>query len=177
VGRFAAIAVANVACIFTLIAVHEVGHFLAGWMAGIPLRAMRIRLWTFPQHVALYDGARWVTPLELEQYLPVMQRHLGAGARLFLYTAGGMLLETVFAIGATVGAKIADWDGLAAMVAGQSACLFLIYLFVMDLPMALRRGYPWGDVSGLWFIARGPTVLLVVSMLAVRAWLIWYAVM
>jgi hypothetical protein len=175
-ARFAAIALANVACIFTLIAVHELGHFLAGWLGGIPLRAMRVRLLTFPQHVALYDEAGWIAPFDLERYLGVMQKHLGDGARLFLYTAGGMIFETIVAVATTLGAKAAGWDGLAVMVAGQSACLFVIYLFVMDLPMALRRGYPWGDVSGLWFIARGPTVLLVVAMLAIRAWLVWHAI-
>ena len=42
--------------VFTLIAVHEAGHYLAGLTAGIPAAAMRIRLPTFPQHVALRDG-------------------------------------------------------------------------------------------------------------------------
>jgi hypothetical protein len=42
--------------VFALIAVHETGHYIAGLTAGIPATAMKIRLLTFPQHVALRDG-------------------------------------------------------------------------------------------------------------------------
>jgi len=46
----------------------------------------------------------------------------------------------------------------------------------MDLPMALRRGYPWGDVSGMWFIAKLPTALLAVGLLMVRVLLLCYVI-
>ena len=85
---------AMLACYFLLVSVHEVGHYLAGWAAGIPAAEMRIRLFTFPQHVALRDGERWVLPFDLESYFAVMRRHLLTTPRLYLYTAGGMLLET-----------------------------------------------------------------------------------
>jgi hypothetical protein len=84
VQEFVLIFLANVACIFVLIAVHETGHFLAGWAGGIPFGEMRIRLLTFPQHVALRDGEEWVTPFDLERYVAIMRRHLCSGARLFL---------------------------------------------------------------------------------------------
>jgi hypothetical protein len=76
---FALIFLANAACIFVLIAIHEAGHFLAGWVGGIPVSAMRFRLLTFPQHIALRDGDEWVAPFDLERYVAVMQRHLGSG--------------------------------------------------------------------------------------------------
>src|SRR5947207_2910887 len=57
VQEFVVIFLANAACIFVLIAVHEAGHFLAGWVGGIPVGEMR--LLTFPQHVALRDGEEW----------------------------------------------------------------------------------------------------------------------
>ena len=174
---FLLIFLANAVCVFVLIAVHETGHFLAGWAGGIPLGAMRIRLLTFPQHVALRDGEEWVTPLsDLERYVRIMQRHLGFGARLFLYTAGGMILGTVFTVAAAVVAKEAGFSGMAIMIAAQSLVMGLIYIFVMDLPMALRRGYPAGDVSGMWFIAKIPTVVFVVGLLAIDGLLLWYAI-
>ncbi|HEX6986990.1 MAG TPA: hypothetical protein VF170_16550 [Planctomycetaceae bacterium] len=172
--EFLLILVANVACVFTLIAVHEAGHYLAGWAGGIPRREMRVRLLAFPQHVVLRDGDAWVPPFDLERYVGLMRRHLTSAPRLFLYTAGGLLMETVFTTVAVLAAKSAGWPGVALMIAGQSLCLFAIYVLVMDLPMALRRGYPWGDVSGLWFIARGPTALLVTALLLVRGLLLWY---
>jgi len=173
---FFLIFLANAVCVFTLIAVHETGHFLAGLAGGIPFGEMRIRLLTFPQHVALRDGEEWVTPFALERYVAIMQRHLGSGARLFLYTAGGMLLGTVFTVAASVLAKEAGFSGIAIMIAAQSLGMGLIYIFVMDLPMALRRGYPWGDVSGMWFIAKIPTVVFVSGVLTVDGLLLWYAI-
>ena len=47
-----------VAAIFGIIAVHECGHYLAGAAAGIPWNSMKIRLFTFPQHVALKAESR-----------------------------------------------------------------------------------------------------------------------
>ena len=173
---FFLIFLANAICIFVLIAVHETGHFLAGWAGGIPLGAMRIRLLTFPQHVVLRDGEEWVAPFDLERYLAVMQRHLGSGARLFLYTAGGLLLETFFTVVASALTKEVGWSGVALMIAAQSLGMYLIAVLLWDLPMALRRGYPWGDVSGLWFIAKGPTVVLAVGLLAIRGLLLWYVI-
>ena len=174
--EFVLIFLANAACIFVLIAVHEAGHFLAGWAGGIPFGEMRIRLLTFPQHVALRDGEEWVTPFDLERYVAIMRRHLGSGARLFLYTAGGMLLGTVFTVAASVLAKEAGYSGMAIMIAAQSLGMGLVYIFLMDLPMALRRGYPWGDVSGMWFIAKIPTVVFVFGTLAVDGLLLWYVI-
>jgi len=44
------------AAYFAIVTVHEVGHYLAGLLIGIPRRDLRIRLLCFPQHVALRDG-------------------------------------------------------------------------------------------------------------------------
>ena len=173
---FVLIFLANAFCIFVLIAVHECGHYLAGWICGIPGRDMRIRLLTFPQHVALRDGAAWVAPFDLARYLGVMQRHLGVGMRLFFYTAGGLILGIAFAVAATAIAKQAGFRGVAIMIGAQALGMNVIYIVLMDLPMALRRGYPWGDVSGMWFIAKLPTVVFVVALSAVHGLLVWYAV-
>lgn len=71
--EFLLIFLANATCIFVLIAVHEAGHFLAGLAGGIPVSQMRIRLLTFPQHVALRDGDEWVSPVrDLERYVATM---------------------------------------------------------------------------------------------------------
>ncbi len=174
--EFVLIFLANAACVFILIAVHEAGHFLTGLAGGIPFGEMRIRLLTFPQHVVLRDGEEWVAPFDLERYVAIMRLHLGSGVRLFLYTAGGLLLGAVFAVAASVLAKEAGLSGLAIMIAAQSLGVGLVYIFLMDLPMALRRGYPWGDVSGMWFIAKTPTVLFVFGLLAVDALLLWYVI-
>jgi hypothetical protein len=162
-------------CYFSLVSVHEAGHYLAGWLAGVPTAEMRLRLFTFPQHVALRDGERWVPPFDLESYLEVMRRHLITTPRLYLYTAGGMLLETAFMLAVCILALQWREQWLVLLVAGMSLGILLVYLVVMDLPMAIRRGYPWGDVSGLWWLAKAPTAVLILGMLMIRGVLVWAA--
>ena len=82
---------------FTLIAVHELGHYLAGLAVGIPRDAMRIRLLRFPQHIAIRDGTEWVSPMaDMARYIHLTRQHLTSRARAFAWIAGGLLLETTF---------------------------------------------------------------------------------
>jgi len=166
---------AHTACIFGLICVHECGHFLAGWAGGIPARDMRIRLLAFPQHVALRFGDRWVSPFDLQPYLATMSRHLATTPRLYLYTAGGLLVETFFSLVATIILVQFGRRDLGFMVALMSACLFAIAVLVLDVGLAWLRGQASGDVSGLWALAKLPTAMLVLVLLAVRVLLLWYA--
>src|SRR5215471_14270994 len=117
---------AILACYFLLVSVHEVGHYLAGWAAGIPTSEMRIRLFTFPQHVALREGERWVPPFDLESYLVGMRRHLLTTPRLYLYTAGSMLLETVFMLAVCVLALRWGQQWLVLLVAAMSLGMLLV---------------------------------------------------
>lgn len=135
---------ANLFVILVLISVHETGHFLAGWAVGVPAVDMRIRLFCFPQHVALRDGTEWVPPSDLQRYLRIMRRHLHSPSAEFVYVAGGLLLETVFAVAVTIIAKLSGAPGPALMVAGLSLIFYLILAFFIDLPLAIYRRYPWG---------------------------------
>ena len=54
--QFFLILLTNLAIVFTSIAAHQFGHYLAGLTAGITANVMKIRLFTFPQHVALRNG-------------------------------------------------------------------------------------------------------------------------
>jgi hypothetical protein len=162
-------------CLFVLVAVHETGHYLAGWAGGIPARDMRIRLLTFPQHVALLADGKWVSPAspgEFEAYLAKMQACLPTPGRLFLYTAGGFLVETVGAVGAVCVALALGYRWPAQVVALCTSWLLVSYVLLMDLPHTLRTGMPCGDLSGLWRIARVPTAVLAVAMFAVRGLLL-----
>jgi hypothetical protein len=169
-------ALVGLACYFLLVWVHELGHYLAGWAAGIPRLDMRIRLLTFPQHVALWDGKRWVSPSDLQSYLAIMQRHLGTTPRVYFYTAGGMLLETLFTAIVSMIALLLGLPKLVLLIAGLSLWLWLVYIVLMDVPMAIRRGYPWGDLSGLWWLAKAPTLILAVGMLLIRVGLLLAAI-
>jgi hypothetical protein len=168
--------IACLACTYLLIVVHETGHFLAGWIGGIPRRDMRLRLLTFPQHVALRTNEAWVSPTsDFDQYLAKMQASLPTSSRLFFYTAGGFILETIFAV-ALVGAALAlEFRWPAQVVALCSAWLLSSYVLIMDLPFTLRFRTPAGDLSGLWWISKPAAVATATTLFVVRALLLWAA--
>ena len=52
--------------------------------------------------------------------------------------------------------------------------MYLVNVFLMDVPWALIYKHAFGDTSGLWTISRVPAVLLTVAMLAIRFGVFWY---
>jgi hypothetical protein len=164
------------ALMFTLIAVHETGHYLAGLTAGIPANAMRIRLFTFPQHVALRDGEVWLSTIaDIEHYVNVSRRYLSTRGAAFRWVAGGLVVETVFTTLICVIALLLGFTFIAFWTAAISLGMYLVNVLLMDVPWALVKGHAFGDTSGLWTIAKGPTALLTVLMLIGRISLVWSA--
>jgi hypothetical protein len=164
----------NTACILLLIVVHECGHFLAAMWGGVPAAKMKMRLLGFPQHIALLSAQGWVSPTNREAYLGVLAEYLGSGRRLFLFVAGGFLLESIVAIAAFALALEVEQQGVAAMVALMSFCLNAVYVVFMDLPLTLRHGQPFGDLSGLWYIAKAPALTVGVGLFASRGVMLWW---
>ena len=156
--------------IFVLIAVHETGHFLAGMTWGIPASHMKIRLLTFPQHVAIKDGDAWLSSTQdIERYIEVTRGFFRSKAAAFRWVAGGVLLECVFTVAVCLGAHEIGWRNLAFWTAAMSRAMYLVNVFLMDVPWALINRHAFGDTSGLWTISRIPAVLLTAAMLAIRA--------
>jgi hypothetical protein len=163
-------------CVTAMIPVHEAGHYLAGWAAGLPRSDMRIRLLTFPQFVALRHDDGWVSPREIDLYFGKMSRHLTTPGRIFAYTAGGFLMETAVVVLLGLATLQLGYPRLTVIVVGMSLVMNTVYVVVMDLPWAFKFGHPCGDMSGLWWTAKVPTVLLAAGMLGVRAGLLWLAI-
>lgn len=139
-----------VGLVFVLITIHETGHYLAGLMGGIPARDMKLVLFAFPQHVAVRDGADWVSPVkDIRRYIAVTRRHLYSRWAAFRWVAGGMVLELAFAV-AVWGMML--WTGYRA-VAFTTGCvslgMYVINVGLMDLPWALRYRCAAGDTSGM----------------------------
>jgi hypothetical protein len=165
------------ALVFVLIAVHELGHYLAGLTAGIPASAMRIRLLTFPQHVALRDGDRWVSPVkDLEHFVEVSRGYISTRAAAFRWVAGGLVAETVFTTLACLLAVQLGWQTVAFWTAAISLAMYLINVLLMDVPWALIHHHAFGDTSGLWEISKLPAILVTIMMLAIRLILMWYVI-
>ena len=84
------------AAYFAIVTVHEVGHYLAGLLIGVPRRDMRIRLLCFPQHVALRDGHDWVSPLvETERFVKLAEALMPTTRKALIFVAGGFILESI----------------------------------------------------------------------------------
>jgi hypothetical protein len=164
----------NAVCILLLIVVHECGHLLVARWCGVPASKMKMRLLCFPQHIALLSAQGWVSPTDRDAYLTVLDEHLGSGRRLFLFVGGGFFLESIVAMTAFVMAVAAGQQGVAAMIALMSFCLNAVYVVFMDLPLTLRHGQPFGDLSGLWYIAKGPALIVGVSLFASRSVMLWW---
>ncbi len=111
------------AIVFVLIAVHETGHFLAGITSGIPASHMRIRLLSFPQHVAIKDGDGWLSPTnqeEITRYIELTRGYFTSKAAAFRWVAGGVLLECVFTVAVCLIAHGIGWTNLAFWTAAMS---------------------------------------------------------
>jgi hypothetical protein len=162
--------------VFALIAVHETGHYIAGLTAGIPATAMKIRLLTFPQHVALRDGDRSVSPVkEIEHFVEVSRRYLSTRTAAFRWVAGGLIAETGFTTIVSVLAVQFGWLTVAFWTAVISLAMYLFNVVLMDIPWAVIRRHAFGDTSGLWEISRLPASIVTFLMLAIRLSLVWYA--
>ena len=110
-----------VCLVCVLIAVHESGHYLAGWMEGIPASDMKLVLLAFPQHVAVRDGDEWVSPVaDIGRYIAVTERHLQSRGAAFRWVAGGMVLELIFTVAVWGAAMGTGYRGVAFTIASVS---------------------------------------------------------
>jgi hypothetical protein len=165
-----------VGLVFVLIAVHEAGHYLAGWMGGIPARNMKLVLFAFPQHVAVWDGGEWVSPVQdICRYVEVTRRYLRSRGAAFRWVAGGMVLELAFT--AVVWATVLreGYPTVAFWAACVSLGMYGINVCLMDVPWALRYRRAAGDTSGLWQIAPVPAAIFTAVMVASRILLVVFS--
>src|SRR5262249_14666333 len=146
--------------VFVLIVVHEAGHYLAGWVGGIPPRAMRLVLFAFPQHVAVRGGDVWVSPVRgIRRYIATTRRCFRTPPPALSSVAGGMALESAFTAALWGVAMGAGYRGVASWAVGVSLAMYAVNVGLMDLPWALRYRCAVGDTSGLWQIAPVPAAL------------------
>lgn len=155
--------------VFGIISVHEWGHYLAGLAGGIPRHAMRVRLFVFPQHVALKSGAQWLHPqFDYAQYATAAMAFLRDQPRAVLYVAGGLVLQTVGFAGFVAGGVAAGIPRLWLIpVACAMASVFVLYL-IGDLLFTCFTRRPCGDFSFLWKISPVNCLFVTIVTLAVH---------
>lgn len=127
----------------------------------------------FPQHVELQDGGEWVaTDTDIQQYTDVVWQHLKTNPRVYTYLCGGLVFETMFTVCVSVVLITSGRPRMALAVAGLSLVMILPWLVVDGI--SICRGMISGDLSGLWLLARMPTLVLLIVILAARGTIIWY---
>lgn len=163
---------ANLALLFVLIAVHEVGHWFFGRLVGIPSNQMKIRLLTFPQQVQIRDAEGWVSVSTFDRYFNRLKEIVPATRDQFAYVVGGFVFETLFLVALTLClGQIGAW--LYAIVApGVSLMMYLVYVFAMDIPQSRSLNRPWGDTTILFSLAPRAATLVASVMVLVRGTLI-----
>lgn len=128
--------------------VHEVGHYVAGAVAGIPADARRFVVLAVPPHVALADGGRWVSPFENDRFSIAYGRYDPDRRYSVLFTAGGLLAQTVAAV--AVGVAAGPYLPVFARGVVVVSLWFLAGHIVVDLVRTAWRGRPTHDVTHLW---------------------------
>ena len=160
--------------VFLLIVVHECGHYLAGRIGGIAAGNLQLRLFAFPQHVVLRSGEDWIAPTKnIDRYVELVWEYLKTKPKVYLYVAGGFLLETLFTVTLCVGLILAGYEKMAWAIAGLSLMMGLPW-FIID-PIMICRGRIFGDLSGLWFLSKWPTLLFVLIGVGLRVLILWWA--
>lgn len=169
---FIQILLANVALLFLLIAVHELGHWCFGRLVGIPGDQMRIRLLTFPQQVQLRDAEGWVSVSTFDRYFHRLREMVPAARAQFAYVVGGFVFETLFVAGLTCVLGLTGYWLYAIVAPGVSLVMYLVYVFAMDIPQSRQLQRPWGDTSILFSLSTPGAVVVSSTMLLVRLGLI-----
>jgi hypothetical protein len=159
--------------IFVIIAVHECGHFLAGAAAGIPGNAMKIRLFTFPQHVALQSDGRWLHPVrDYDRYVTASLSLLKSPARAALYVSGGLLLQTLAFAGLVLGLSGSGVPHVWLIAVTGALISVPCFYLCSDLLFSGLAKKPCGDFSFLWKISPATSVALTIFVLGVHGWLL-----
>jgi hypothetical protein len=174
---FLQIFLANIVLLFLLISVHEWGHWLMGFVVGMPPGKMKIRLFTFPQQVVLRDGEEWVSVSTFDRYFSLLTKYVPSKNKQFVYVAGGFLFETLFLTSLVFLLKAAGYWLFAIVAPGVSLVMYLIYVFAMDLPQTRQLKRPWGDTTILYSLAPRAATAVVVAMVVVRLLLIYAGIL
>lgn len=159
--------------ILITIAMHEVGHYIFGIIVGIPSKKMKIRLLTFPQHVAIKKDNKWISPQD-KNYVSEVLKYIKTEKDAFLYVSGGFILETIFFIFFVLISKHLGLNENVLQSIIITLILFHLLYFLMDLIITAKTQNPSGDLTGLWKISKLGTLIIIGLMIIVYLIALWY---
>lgn len=145
-----------------IVAVHECGHYAAGLLIGVPAPQMRIRLLSFPQHVALKDGHEWVSPMETERYIRLAESYMPTTGKALIFVAGGFVLETLGLLGWVI-LKMPFYREVISL----ALLMTLIYL-VVDIALYAKTRKASMDFSAMYSISPVWGGLMAVALVGIQ---------
>ena len=157
-----------------LLLVHELGHYVAGALAGIPATDRRIVLLAVPPHVALSDGQDWVSPFQNDRFSTVYGRYDPERRYGRLFTASGLFAQTGVAI---LTAGILGVTGIAPDVSRLIVSVsfgFVVCYLGWDVLATGWRGRPFGDNTHLWRLSPPYAIGTLATVLASHALVLWW---
>ena len=144
-----------------MIIIHEIGHYLAGAFFGIPIKQMKIVLWTFPQYVAIKRDNIWISPMDYKNYVSRTREFLQSKISAFAYVAGGFVSQTSVFLIVFLFIRFTGYSNHLIRPITQAIVIMLVLYWLMDLSKTARTKSPSGDLTGLWKISKPATILLI----------------
>ncbi len=167
--------VACVVAVFAIIAAHEYGHYLAGAIGGIPWDVMEVRLFEFPQHVALRRKGRWLHPQrDYDGYVTTSLLFLRSRIHAGFYVAGGLLIQTLAFVALVAGLAVAGTPRLILTPLVWALVSVPGLYLISDLLSTRSKRKPCGDFSFLWVISPVASAFLALFVVGAHGGVLLY---
>ena len=164
-------------CIMSIVAtivVHEIGHFLAGIIFGIPIKRLKICLWTFPQYVAIKDSNKWISPFERELYIEKSKEFIKSKVGAFFFVAGGFIMQTIVFSAVIIGLLSLNYNQTLTKSITLAIVLQLFLYLIYDFKKTGIAKKPYGDFTSLLTISRLATYIVMIPIILTHLIILYY---
>ena len=151
---------------WTIVYVHECGHYWAARFAGVEKEKLCIRMLSFPQHVALRnsDGS-WISPAQRSLYVQLSEKYFrGNRTNIIRYVGAGLIVQSFFVLLGTWALWMMRLYSWAYPLFFISVMITAIY-FVTEAIFYLSSKRPFGDFSALWVLSKRTFCVVCLSTL------------
>jgi len=174
-------AIVSLGILAGLILIHESGHFLAGYILGIPKNKMKIGfinkekkknfihtiVFSVTPHLALLDQENQkIMPSpnsnQMKKYVDILEYYIPSEKKMFWFVAGGHIFEfTVLMLIVMISmlSRIKAFQLIALQVTRMALILTTIYLLTELFYFVKSKELTGGDFTGQWEISPIKTMI------------------
>lgn len=155
-----------------LIVIHEFGHWLFGYILGIPKNKMSLQFYyrgkkknllnSMIFFALLDDNNRRISPDQLEEYGEILEKYIPCEKRQFWFFAGGHAIEFIVILSIVVISVISNVTQFqqVALKITQIALAMAVIYFLMELYSSIKsKGFTGGDFTAQWAISPVKTIM------------------